>query len=142
MQNSYIIFPMFAMVLLTFFTLMKMVRTRFALVKSEMMDPSFFGTYQDGKDGKFEHEDSRVLSRHFSNLFEAPVLFYVVCLAALATQNASTLFQGIAWLFVLTRLVHSYIHLTTNIVMNRVRAYAAGWLVLLALWLVLIIGIV
>lgn len=142
MQNSYIVLPMFAMFLLTVFTLAKMVRTRFALVASKEMDPKFFGTYQDGKDGLFEHEASRVASRHFINLFEAPVLFYVVCLAALATQNASTLFQGIAWLYVLMRVIHSFIHLGSNNVMHRVRAYAASWLVLLGLWITLVVNIV
>lgn len=141
MLNSYIIFPMFAMFLLTLYTLVRTFTTRMRLAKEGKLNPKYFSTYQDGKDGLFEDDESRVNSRHFSNLFEAPVLFYAVCLAALTTQNASTAFQIIAWLYVVARLAHSFIHLGTNALWHRIYTYMASWIVLTLLWFWLVINI-
>ena len=141
MLNSHIILPMFAMFLLTLFTLVKTFTTRVRLVKEGKLDARYFSTYQDGKDGIYEAEASRVLSRHFSNLFEAPVLFYAVCLAALATQTAGPLFQWVAWFYVLARIAHSFIHLGSNKIWHRIYAYMASWILLTALWVILALAV-
>ncbi|MEE8076849.1 MAG: MAPEG family protein [Candidatus Binatia bacterium] len=49
------------------------------------------------------------------NLFELPVLFYAGCIVAFVTGTVDTLLVGTAWLFVLTRYVHSYFHLTAQL---------------------------
>ncbi len=72
---------------------------------------------------------------NFRNLFEAPVLFYVLCLALTLTQSASPLMLGAAWLYVALRVVHSAIHCTTNRVKHRFRVYAASSAVLLGMWI-------
>lgn len=141
MLNSHIILPMFAMFLLTVFTLVKTFTTRIRLVKEGKLDARYFRTYQNGKDGVYEAEESRVLSRHFSNLFEAPVLFYAVCLAALATQNAGALFQLVAWLYVLARITHSFIHMGSNKIWHRIYAYMTSWIILTGLWLILVFAV-
>ena len=50
----------------------------------------------------------------FRNQFELPVLFYVLTILAMITRHADFLFVVLAWIFVLTRLVHAYIHVTSN----------------------------
>jgi hypothetical protein len=42
---------------------------------------------------------------------------------------------ALAWGYVLCRIVHAWIHLGANRVRYRLRAYFAGWLLLLALWI-------
>ena len=52
----------------------------------------------------------------------------------MVTRDTGVLIQCLAWLYVLVRLVHSYIHLGGNRLGRRINAYFAGWLVLMALW--------
>ena len=46
--------------------------------------------------------------------FELPVLFYVLTILAMITRHADLLFVVLAWMFVAMRLVHAYIHVTSN----------------------------
>ena len=50
----------------------------------------------------------------FQNQFELPVLFYVLTILAIMTRHADFLFVVLAWMFVLTRVVHAYVHVTSN----------------------------
>jgi hypothetical protein len=81
-------------------------------------------------------------SDNFRNLFEVPVLFYLLCAVAIATNNASGLFAIGAWLFVVLRAAHSVIQCTYNNVMHRFAFFALSSLVLLTLWLVLAVAVV
>ena len=47
----------------------------------------------------------------------------------------------LAWLFVLSRLVHAYIHTGTNYVRHRFNAFAAGVFILLAMWTIFAVRI-
>ena len=69
-------------------------------------------------------------ANNFKNLFELPVLFYGLCLYLYVTGTAAGVDVMAAWFFLLSRVVHSLIHCTVNIVMARFIAYAAGALVL------------
>ena len=47
----------------------------------------------------------------------------------------------LAWVFVLTRLLHAYIHTTSNIVRHRFNAFAVGVFILLAMWIIFAVRI-
>ena len=79
--------------------------------------------------------DVAVANRNFMNLLEAPVLFYTVCIAAYVTRQTGPWMLGLAWLYVVLRIVHTFIHLTYNKILHRFSSYAASNVVLLALWL-------
>lgn len=130
MPNSFVILPMFAMVLVSFTTLVLLFLARTASVKEGKVSAGFFKTYQ----GQVEPERNLQLSRHFVNLFESPVLFYAVCISAMATENASAIFQYIAWGYVLARIAHATVHIGSNILSYRIAAYFSGWAILLVLW--------
>jgi hypothetical protein len=132
-----LIYPMFAMVLLSFVVLIRLFRSRVSAVKAGELQTSYFRLHR----GAVEPESTVKVSRHFSNLFEAPTLFYVVCLAAMVTQKGGTLMQTLAWVYVFARVVHAIIHLGSNRLRWRVRAYFVSWLVLLAMWIVLVIAV-
>jgi hypothetical protein len=81
---------------------------------------------------------SRQASNAFDNQFQLPVLFYVGALLAL--HFGPTLIEvGLAWLFVATRYVHAWVHITDNHVIRRFGAYLAGLVVLCLLWLDLVV---
>jgi hypothetical protein len=131
MSQFQLVYPMFALVLLTGTVLVILFRSRVRAVRDGKVTARFFRIYQ----GEVEPEDSAKPARHFSNLFEAPTLFYAACITAIITHDAGPVVQTLAWLFVAARVVHAYIHLGGNRLRSRIRAYFAGWLALLALWI-------
>jgi hypothetical protein len=77
----------------------------------------------------------------FRNQLEVPVLFYVLTILALMTRQADLLFVVMAWVFVLSRLVHALIHVTSNHVRHRLIAFAFGSTVLLLMWAIFAVRI-
>jgi hypothetical protein len=69
------------------------------------------------------------------------VLFYVLTVLAMATRHADLIFVVMAWMFVLTRLVHAFEHTTSNVVIRRGGWYAIGAIVLIVMWAIFIVRI-
>ena len=92
-----------------------------------------------------EPEHSQNAANNLLNQFEAPVIFHVLCLSLYATGGADTFMVVVAWIYVLTRYVHAWIHITLNKLRLRTAAF---WpplllLVLMAVWLALhLLGVV
>ncbi len=128
-----ILAPMFALFALTVVVVFRLAFLRFGAVRRREVDVRFYLAYQ----GAEEPDELRIASRHVVNLFEAPVLFYVVCLTTYVTGQTTGLLVGLAWLYVLLRVAHSYVHLMHNVLILRFRVFFLSWLVLIALWLVL-----
>jgi hypothetical protein len=77
----------------------------------------------------------------FSSQFELPVLFYVLTILAIITKHADVLFVVMAWLFVLTRVAHAYIHTTSNNINLRGPLFGLGFVILAIMWLIFIVRI-
>ncbi len=104
--------------------------TRIAAIKSKKMSAKYFKTYT----GENPPERVTIVSRHFENQFQVPLLFFAGCCAHMALGLANETTIWLAWAFVATRLFHSMVHLGSNRIPYRLAAYAAGWLVLLFFW--------
>ena len=74
-------------------------------------------------------------NRNLMNLLEMPVLFYVLCVAVYVAHHVTPVVVILAWSYVVLRLAHSAIHLTTNRVIHRLVAFALSNFVLLFLWI-------
>lgn len=72
-------------------------------------------------------------SNNLKNLFEVPVIFYVLCLLIMVTENTDSFLTLLAWTFVALRAVHSFIQCTINIVLLRFLSYFLSTLVLAAM---------
>jgi hypothetical protein len=131
MSELRLFYPMLAMVVLTVVVLIKLFRSRIRMIREGHASVSYFRTFQ----GSPEPDYATKPARHFANLFEAPTLFYVGCLAAMVVGVRGWEILALAWGYVATRVVHAWIHLGANRVRYRLRAYAASWLLLLAIWL-------
>lgn len=79
-------------------------------------------------------EDAIKRAANFRNQFELPVLFYAAVAFALLTRGADLPMIVLAWLFVLTRVIHAAIHVGPNKVRWRTPAYALGFLILVIMW--------
>ena len=84
---------------------------------------------------------ARRMARNLSNQFELPVLFFAACLSLFVTGGAGLAAIVAAWAFVLARVVHAYVHLTSNRVRIRRRLFIVSLAVNLVQWLLLAIHI-
>nr|WP_243760509.1 MAPEG family protein [Aestuariicella hydrocarbonica] len=75
-------------------------------------------------------DDVNAPANNFKNLFEVPVVFYVVCIAAYALGQVDGLLMNGAWAFVILRVIHSLVHCTYNRVLHRFLAYLGASVVL------------
>lgn len=128
--NTALFFPMFSMVVLTTVVMTISFYLRVTAVRSGKMDVRHFKTYTLGE----PTEAVAKSGRHFINLFEVPVLFYIGCLAAMIVPVGGFWIQFWAWLFVCARVVHAYIHMGKNKIPARMAAFGLGWLAILGLW--------
>ncbi len=79
----------------------------------------------------------RQIGNSYHNQFELPVLFYVAVILAKDTQSAGYMFVFLAWLFAALRLVHAMIHITSNDMRLRGLFFAAGFITLVVMWILL-----
>ena len=76
----------------------------------------------------------RKRANNYQNQFELPVLFYALIAFSLATRLVDAVQVIFAWVFLITRLVHTYIHIGRNVVIDRFYAFVASVVALLAMW--------
>jgi hypothetical protein len=81
------------------------------------------------------------ISNAFHNQLEMPVLFYVLTILAIITRHADLLFVLMAWVFVVMRVLHVYVHVTSNNIRARGGYFGAGVLVLMLMWLIFAVRI-
>ncbi len=132
-----ILYPGFAMVGWTMILMARLGVLRYGAVRSGSVDPRFFALYR----GYDEPEKLAVHSRHVVNLFEAPLLFYIISLVAFLTEQSGMLLLTLAWGYVVLRFLHSFVHLTSNTVLTRFRIFIVSMLVLMTIWAVVLTGI-
>jgi len=125
-----LLYPAFAMMALTIFCMVRLGLLRWAAVRSGAIDPRYFILFR----GYEEPDKLAAYSRHVVNLFEAPLLFYVIIMTAFVTGQSGTWLLGLAWAYVALRYFHSYVHLTSNVVLTRFRIFVVSMLTLTTLW--------
>lgn len=128
--QTLLLLPVFALVTLTFVVLFTMGFKRFKAAVNKKLDVNFYKLYI----GDGEPADIRQFSRNFNNLLETPILFYIGVLLTLTLKLDSMIFVYLAWTYVALRIIHSYIHCTSNKVRMRFRVYLLSCLVLIAFW--------
>ncbi|WP_445500551.1 MAPEG family protein [Microvirga sp. G4-2] len=131
MSITAVLLPVFVQVGLTFVLLLWLGRSRVASLKA--------GEVKMGDIALGERNwPKRLLQiqNAYHNQFELPVLFYVLVVLALITRKADMVFVVLAWMFVASRLVHAYIHTTSNKVLRRFQAFVVGVLILAVMWII------
>jgi hypothetical protein len=78
---------------------------------------------------------------NFRNLLEMPILFYVVCLVLLITDQVTSFQLFFAWLYVALRTLHSLIHVTYNKVVHRFSVYFSSTVCIFVMWGVFAVSI-
>ena len=130
MEQTAILWPVFALVFLTFGIGIWLGKLRFLAVKKGDLNPRY---YELNRGGKVPAYLAKV-SHNYDNLLALPILFYVITTLLLVTAKVEIAQLVLAWLFVVSRYVHSYIHTTYNNVRHRMRAFTLGAVILIGMW--------
>jgi hypothetical protein len=128
------LYPMFAMILVTFTVGGYLLKMRIAAVKSGELKLSEF-RLNTGEEVPVKMLQA---ARNYTNLFEMPVFFYAAGAITLALHLYSPSIILLSWLFVASRIAHSWIHLTSNNVIHRLQAFMAGNICVLLMWIILV----
>jgi len=126
-----LLLPLLAQVALTFIVMTSMYRTRVAELKSKRINPQRISTRSKSRELL---TDSASAADNYSNQFETPVLFYTAILTALTLMIQDSILVTLAWAYVASRYVHSFIHVTYNRVMHRFAAFIFSSFALFAFW--------
>jgi hypothetical protein len=121
--------PLFLQIALTFGLTLALGNARVSAVKSGAVKLSAIALNSGAWPDRI-----RQIANCYSNQFEQPMLFYVLVILALATGLADPVLIVGAWLFVLSRFCHAYVHVTNNNVLTRFQFFAAGVFILIAMW--------
>jgi hypothetical protein len=136
MTIQMILLPLFVEVTLTFLLWFWMAFARRQVFVNRTVHPRDIALGQQNWPEKVAQ-----VSNSFRNQFELPVLFYVLTILSIITRHADVIFVVLAWIFVLSRIVHAYIHVTSNQVMQRGAVYGIGAIVLIVMWIIFMIRI-
>jgi hypothetical protein len=130
MAQNEIFLPMGILAFWTFVILALVPLRRLRAVREGKATPKDF---KYGESARVPGEVS-LPNRNYVNLFELPVLFYVVCLMFYVTSWVDIYALMLAWVFVALRVIHSLIHIMSNKLRPRMVSFILGYVALLALW--------
>ena len=126
-----LLIPLLAQVALTFVVMIIMYRKRVTEMKIKRIHPQRTKTRSKSL-GVLT--DSETAANNYSNLFESPVLFYTAILLTLILMVQDTILVILAWTYVSSRAIHSFVHITYNRVMHRFMVFLFSSFVLFAIW--------
>jgi hypothetical protein len=129
MAQTAIFAPMFATMLLTLAVWVYMYIRRIRFISRNRISPTDLAV--PGALAQLSPPEVSNPSDNFKNLFEMPVLFYVLVLYLFVTSQVDAAYVVAAWIFVGFRALHSAVHCTINIVLLRFYLYLVSTL---ALW--------
>lgn len=128
--SEHIFFPVITLILGTLVFTAIMGITRLKAARSGDVDYRIFKLYRNRQ----SMPDTMLkINNHYDNLMAMPILFYVTVILIYVTDNVDTAFILLAWFYVLTRLIHSCIHLGKNHPLKRFFAFGTGVITLVAM---------
>jgi hypothetical protein len=122
MSRDLILLPVLVQVVLTLGIYVILIREKIRAIKAGECNQARRALYEDAWP-----EYVLKINNNLRNQFELPVLFYVVAFALWALDAVHVLALAAAWLFAVSRIVHAWIHVGSNYLPNRRRAFTVGW---------------
>ncbi|WP_299768545.1 MAPEG family protein [uncultured Pseudoteredinibacter sp.] len=130
-MSANIFAPLLAMLCLTMVVWCVLLYRRLGAARANGIGPSRLRTPNRVQELLPEH--AMTPAYNLANLFELPVLFYVMCFYLHINAMVDGVFVLLAWIYFLLRLIHSIIHCSYNAVMHRFLAYLLSSVVLIIL---------
>jgi hypothetical protein len=120
--------PMIAHAFLVFILYFLLSTRRLAAVRSGGTDPRQF------KENLSEPAESLLVHNNLKNQFELPMLFHAGVLAIFISNADNIITIALAWIFVLSRYAHSYVHITSNRLQLRRPLFMLGFAACVLMW--------
>lgn len=136
-----ILHPVMAMLGLTLLVFLHLYFVRVPRMIRDRIHPQKMATRKDRAGVEISRYET-LASDNLQNLFEAPVVFYVLGFLVYLLQLGDGLFVGLAWAFVLSRVLHSLVHCTYNKVTHRFMLFITGVFILIFMFLRLVVQVV
>ena len=136
MLIQFVLLPLFVQVLLTFVLYGWMAYYRVTVINKGVVHPRDIALREQNWPPRVTQ-----IGNAAHNQLELPVLFYVLTILSIITHHADFLFVLLAWIFVLVRIAHAYVHVTSNRISIRGPVFGLGLLVLMVMWIIFIIRI-
>ncbi|AHK43504.1 MULTISPECIES: MAPEG family protein [Ensifer] len=121
--------PMVAHVLLVFVLYALLSIRRVGLVRAGKVSVSQFRENRD------EPGESLVVRNSIANQFELPVLFHVCCVLLYITEADNIVSLALAWVFIASRYLHAFVHVTSNRIRYRRPLFMVGVAALGGMWI-------
>ena len=125
-----IYYPLFTMVLLTLLVALRLLYFNTRAVLSGEVHIKHFKLFDDGIPPKL-----KTVAQHYKNMFELPVLFYLLCILLIITGSAAPLDIQLAWGFVIFRILHSLIRIPNTNVNPRFGFFIGSYTMLVGGWI-------
>ncbi len=84
---------------------------------------------------------ARKFGNNMNNQFETPTLFYALVLLAIVLHLSSLTLAVLAFIYLASRIAHTIVHTTSNVVMTRARVFFVGIGALIAMTAVIILDL-
>jgi hypothetical protein len=136
MSVQAILLPLFVEVILTFVLLFWLAPLRARDFRSGSVRPEDIALREPNWS-----KPAMQVAYSYSNQFELPVLFYVLTILAFITHLAGLVFVVLAWIFVIFRILHAFVHVTSNVVRLRGGLFAVSAVVLAIMWAIYIVEV-
>jgi hypothetical protein len=131
MPDAGMLAPILALVGWTFVMWVWMYATRIPAIQRANVDMAELS--RTGKPLEMPPAVSRVAD-NYNHLHEQPTIFYALALMAQLAGAADAWNVGLAWAYVATRILHSFVQATRNVIPVRFGVFTFGTLLLMALF--------
>ena len=128
MDPKQIFWPVLVQILLTIVGFMLMGVQKAKAVKANDVDMTKTALNNDAWP-----EYVMKITNNVRNQFQVPLLFYVLCFVFYSINAVTTTVLYLAWAFVITRIIHAYIHMSSNYVPARFRVFTLGFVILVVM---------
>lgn len=79
-------------------------------------------------------DDVRKITNNYNNQFELPVLFYAILPLLILLVKVDWPQVALAWTFLASRILHSVIHMGSNVILRRGSAFLVGFAAVGLMW--------
>ncbi len=128
MDPNQIFWPVLVQILLTIVGFMLMGVQKAKAVKANDVDMAKTALNNDAWP-----EYVMKVTNNVRNQFQVPLLFYVICFVFYSINAVTTTVLYLAWAFVITRIIHAYIHMSSNYLPARFRVFTLGFVILVVM---------
>lgn len=128
MSPNLILFPVLLQIVLTLAVYFALTMAKQRAVADGEVDQSRRALHDDAWPDYVQK-----INNNLRNQFESPLLFYVLSLMLWGLGNVNPVSLGVAWLYVLSRVLHAWVHTGSNYVPLRKRVFVISIALLVVL---------